>query len=248
MILLKRKTSIKTDNNKYQKFSFKNTYDEKYTPSIEAKADSEFVIGNLVSSPFTSSIIISEESSKKPIVNSDIGSSRGQEFVAKLFKDQIHVDKLTEGAREEVYSTEFNVHDAFVFFTGENKHDISLFDLRLGLERLEVNRNREEVENLMKRYDLDNDGKLSFKEFEEMIVPKCKKENKNSEGKDVQRLFQEFMEVLIDNEMVAKISKSNLFKSFGINKGDLSVIFMELDKENKGYLTSTEVTNYKNYR
>ncbi len=70
--------------------------------------------------------------------------------------------------------TDFNLEDSFRIFDIEGKCEINLRELEEGLNSLALFPRKEELLLLFQQFDLDQDGKLDFKEFSLMILPKDK--------------------------------------------------------------------------
>eukprot|EP01022_Parablepharisma_sp_SALTPOND_P026574 TRINITY_DN64418_c1_g1_i1.p1 TRINITY_DN64418_c1_g1~~TRINITY_DN64418_c1_g1_i1.p1 ORF type:complete len:513 (-),score=64.72 TRINITY_DN64418_c1_g1_i1:2059-3597(-) len=178
-----------------------------------------------------------------------------QESLARIFKNQLSIDKSTEEARERVcIKLDYNIKDAFNFFDLQGRDSVSLFELRKGLERLGIYRNTEELLNVMKRYDLDQNGSLSYEEFENMVTPQKehysnlleKRVPKDKPGEmvfmtETRILFKELMMLIVDNETIMEKIRRTASNYPGVSLSYLVDAFSASDWENKGYLTISEV-------
>lgn len=101
------------------------------------------------------------------------GDDHAAKVLSKIFDEQIKLDKETEAARERLcLRPDFTIRDAFNYFDVKRQGSITLYELRIGLDRLKAARGFEDLLQLMKRYDLDRNGSLSYGEFESMLIPR----------------------------------------------------------------------------
>ncbi len=165
------------------------------------------------------------------------------EALAKVFREQISLDKEAESARERLcLKIDYHVQDAFNYFDVKKKGSISLYELRTGLGKLRIRTGFEELMQLMKRYDLDANGSLSPAEFERMLLPRkqyyadlLKKRTPKAEpgemtfSQETRVLFAALMQALIDAELVMeklrrKVSEGktalNFEDAFGVCEPD----------------------------
>lgn len=66
---------------------------------------------------------------------------------------------------------DFNLFDAFNIFDIERRGAISVTELQVGLNAIGVYPTFDECQLLMARYDKSRDGRLSFLEFQQMLLP-----------------------------------------------------------------------------
>ena len=56
-----------------------------------------------------------------------------QESLAKLFNDQLNIDKSVEESKKKIFQRDdFNVDTAFMFFTEGKTNTISLYEIKFG--------------------------------------------------------------------------------------------------------------------
>ena len=159
-------------------------------------------------------------------------------LLSNFLNDQLLIDKDTEKTRER-----FNVDikESFEFFTNNKRDSISILELKKGLSKLGIYKNNEEIIILMKRYDCDKDGALNYKEFESMILPQFKhilNENKS----EFEFSLKEIMIKIIDNEKKIEKLKYDISNYSYEQSIYLEGIFDDLHKNNKEFLTASDVT------
>jgi Ca2+-binding EF-hand superfamily protein len=87
-----------------------------------------------------------------------------------LLKNQIKLDKEVEIQKEILFSnTAYNSYEAFRLFDTQNRGYVSEQDLQQAFEAMNLNAS---VAQLISRYDKDQDGNLSFHEFQKAVTPK----------------------------------------------------------------------------
>ena len=100
-----------------------------------------------------------------------------QSEFAKVLKDNIFLERELESQRVELsLKTDFNLLDAFKLFDTRGSGNVSVQDIIAGLrERLGfADFTHDDVYLLFRRHDVNNDGKLNFSEFSNMLLPMSK--------------------------------------------------------------------------
>jgi len=98
-----------------------------------------------------------------------------EDELARALKEFIAIDKDLEGIKQILsLKTDFNLEDAWKLFDVENKGTVNLREIEEGFNICNVFPRREEMQLLLLEYDENKDGKLDFKEFCNMILPKDK--------------------------------------------------------------------------
>jgi Ca2+-binding EF-hand superfamily protein len=69
------------------------------------------------------------------------------------------------------YKSDFNLYDAFNIFDSGRVGNITIHDIREGLNQIGVYPTAEEVELFMTRYDRTKDRRLTFSEFSDAFLP-----------------------------------------------------------------------------
>ena len=99
-----------------------------------------------------------------------------QEF-AKVLKDNIFLERELEGAKiEAALKPDFNLLDAFKVFDSRGSGNVSVQDIILALrESIGFTEfSHDDVYLLFRRNDKNNDGKLNFQEFSNVLLPVAK--------------------------------------------------------------------------
>ncbi len=170
--------------------------------------------------------------------------------LAKIFRAQIALDRENEEAKERLCERDdFTVHDAFSYFDAKGLGTLSLHELRAGFAGLDIPKDTESLLLLMRRYDLDANGRLEFIEFERMMLPYDKKfisaltgripQARNGElgfAGETKKLFAECVESLVKVEMVAERVRTGQAADL-----DLGEAFVCCAAEGKDYLTKDSV-------
>lgn len=79
--------------------------------------------------------------------------------------------------------------DAFKFFDKDKKGYITADDFEKALKRMGTTPTEEDVKDLLKEYDINGDGKVTF---EEMVVMTVKRKQNVEEDPEVKQLFNKF--------------------------------------------------------
>jgi hypothetical protein len=92
-------------------------------------------------------------------------------FVAYL-KDLVDIENNIERAKRDlILRTDFNVDDAFGIFELDRRGYLSELDLKYGLHALDIIPSESEINLLFKRFDLRNQGAVSFDDFFVVFSP-----------------------------------------------------------------------------
>lgn len=100
-----------------------------------------------------------------------------QSEFAKVLKENIFLERELEGAKIEVaLKPDFNLLDAFKIFDTRGTGNISVQDIIMSLrDNLGFDQfTHDDVYLLFRRHDSNNDGKLNFTEFSNLILPVSK--------------------------------------------------------------------------
>jgi Ca2+-binding EF-hand superfamily protein len=87
-------------------------------------------------------------------------------------KEIISVEREIEAAKLSLsVRTDFNSMDAFRMFDINGKGWVNTLEVQIGLERMGVFADRQDLKCFFKRYDRDNDGRLRYSEFCDAFAP-----------------------------------------------------------------------------
>ena len=88
-------------------------------------------------------------------------------------KQFVLLDKDLEVAKQDLaLRPDFNILDFFRTFDEEDSGALGSAEVEAGMRRYGIYPNREELYLFVRRFDKDNDGKLRFSDFAEMVTPK----------------------------------------------------------------------------
>ena len=96
---------------------------------------------------------------------------------AKVIKDNIFLERELEGCKiEAALKSDFNLLDAFKIFDSRGSGNVSVQDVISGLQEILGFNDftHDDVYLLFRRHDLNNDGKLNFQEFSNVVLPVSK--------------------------------------------------------------------------
>ena len=172
--------------------------------------------------------------------------------LARLFKTQIIIDSEVETAKADLCSKpDFTLSNAFHFFDINNTGSLTLYELKVGFNKLSVNYSNESAMLLMRRYDLDTNGKLNFYEFSKMLSPVIAAplpgvkaaeitDNHIEFDRDTKRAIIETLEAILKAETMAE----NLRDRSKEITANLQDAFSKCDTEMKGYLTKKDIHDF----
>ena len=147
---------------------------------------------------------------------------------------------------------DFNIEDSIrIFKTKENKEKfISQNDFIYGTQFLDLNFDIEEIKLLFCRYDIMNNGYLTYNEFYEMILPFDKQyreivEKRKSKGKINEmtlKCLKDLMQCICISEISIEKERNKLMKY--LNDMSITKIFNKIDIDKKGFLSQKDLFNY----
>lgn len=164
-----------------------------------------------------------------------------------VFKDILMVEGLLEATRQELKSRpDFTLPGVFNTFSGYSQARIGPQDLQSGLERLGVICDLKEVQMIIDRYDSDRDGKISFWEFSNALLPIDSLSRDDVERRkpqwelsfETKELLRRVFRKIVDGEILIE----NLRKRIKANEKSINLrkAFENLDWLNRGYITANE--------
>ena len=190
-----------------------------------------------------------KENNQNPNIkdNENFEQKQFNEFLKKL----INVESQIEEAKVNLANNpDFNCEDAFRLFETNEKGYLDKEDIKKGLNLIGVTPTEQELNILMKRFDLQKNNFINYADFFDMVVPFDKDlrpavENRQPKSpdnfsektiNDLKNLF----ELIIKTEM----DINNERKNFGTLRLKLKDIFALIDKSGKGFFDIDEMMVY----
>ena len=147
---------------------------------------------------------------------------------------------------------DFNVEDVFVVFETQNtKNDILSFDdLKQGFAKLNLRIDEHDLELLVKRYDLVEEGGISYSNLFDMLVPFDKENRDNVEHRESQgalsnntiNVLKDFFGLLIASEQKIEMLRQRISSMKGI---DIKKIYTEqIDQYGYGFNSDEDLEGY----
>ena len=147
---------------------------------------------------------------------------------------------------------DFNVEDVFVVFETQNtKNDILSFDdLKQGFAKLNLRIDEHDLELLVQRYDLVEEGGISYSNLFDMLVPFDKENRDNVEHRESQgalsnntiNVLKDFFGLLISSEQKIEMLRQRISSMKGI---DIKKIYTEqIDQYGYGFNSDEELEGY----
>ena len=199
----------------------------------------------------------SQISQNPPNQNQNSYFSYEQNQFNDFLKKLIDVESKIEDVKIKLASNpDFNCEDVFRLFEAYSKGYLSENDIKKGLNLIGVNATDQEIKLLMKRFDLQKSGHITFADFFDMIVTFEKNDRDRIEARnpnsrypydnidnlspDIINGLKELFNLMINSENEI----NNMRKSFGTLRLNLRDIFGLVDKDNKGNFTIDELVEY----
>ena len=147
---------------------------------------------------------------------------------------------------------DFNVEDVFVVFETQNtKNDILSFDdLKQGFAKLNLRIDEHDLELLVQRYDLVEEGGISYSNLFDMLVPFDKENRDNVEHRESQgalsnntiNVLKDFFGLLIASEQKIEMLRQRISSMKGI---DIKKIYTEqIDQYGYGFNSDEDLEGY----
>lgn len=180
-----------------------------------------------------------------------------QEELSELvnaFKEQISLDRELENTRQNLsLRADFTLIDAFKMIDENGKGYIASYDIEGVLNYLQIPISPDNVYLLIKHYDRDQDGKVTFSDFCEMLTPRqreyssllnSRKSNSSTDNKrrkmfsiETQDKFAKALKLHLDIEGVSELIRQRLSSRPWFNTFDL---FDSIDVDKNGFITLNE--------
>ena len=196
-----------------------------------------------------------EEQKEEPKENKDKNEyenyeqNQFNEFMKKLMKVESQIEETKNNLGK---NPDFNCEDAFRLFESNNKGYLDLIDIKNGLNSLGINPTEQELNLLMKRFDLQKNKFINYADFFDMVVPFEKNLRQEIENRQPNLGSPEaFNEKTFNDlkglfELIIKTESdiNNDRKTLGTLRLKLKDIFALLDKNGKGYFDIDEMMVY----
>ena len=179
--------------------------------------------------------------------NENYEQNQFNEFMRKLMKveSQIEDAKITLGKNPD-----FNCEDAFRLFESNEKGYLDKNDIKNGLNSIGVNPSEQELNILMKRFDLQKNNFINYADFFDMVVPfekNLRQEVENRQPKSPDNFSEKTindLKNLFELIIQAENDINNDRKNFGTLRLKLKDIFALIDKTGKGFFDIDEMMVY----
>jgi hypothetical protein len=175
-------------------------------------------------------------------------------FLAYL-KDLIEIENILERAKcDLILRSDFNIDDAFRIFELDGRGFLTELDLKYGLHALDIFPPESEINLLFKRFDLRNEGVISFENFFEVFSPVNREYRRTLEDR-----LPSYSTSYLKTDVFTVLTKLNLKDLFGLllkyeariegwrqrlNKllrFNIREFFEKIDRASKNYITELDV-------
>ena len=179
--------------------------------------------------------------------NENYEQNQFNEFMRKLMKVEYQIEdaKITLGKNPD-----FNCEDAFRLFESNEKGYLDKNDIKNGLNSIGVNPSEQELNILMKRFDLQKNNFINYADFFDMVVPfekNLRQEVENRQPKSPDNFSEKTindLKNLFELIIQAENDINNDRKNFGTLRLKLKDIFALIDKTGKGFFDIDEMMVY----
>lgn len=146
---------------------------------------------------------------------------------------------------------DFTLETAYAYFAETSMSRIGVNELVVGLERLDIACDSNDARLVISRFDSDEDSRLSFWEFANLVLPiqsnlrddveRRERTRERVLSTEAQHLFKALLRQSIDAECMVESVRQQVEQSMPMS---LRSIFDELDWLKRGFLTSSEFRRY----
>ena len=179
--------------------------------------------------------------------NENYEQNQFNEFMRKLMQveSQIEDAKIILGKNPD-----FNCEDAFRLFESNEKGYLEKYDIKNGLNSIGVNPTEQELNILMKRFDLQKNNFINYADFFFFFVPFEKNLRQEVENRQPKSQDNFSKKTINDLKNVFKLiiqaenDINNDKKNFGTLRLKLKDIFALIDKTGKGFFDIDEMMVY----
>jgi Ca2+-binding EF-hand superfamily protein len=177
--------------------------------------------------------------------------------MVEFSKDLIFLENELDRAKTDLaLRSDFTVEDAFRIFELNGRNYITDLDFKYGLNSLGLFPSQEEVNILFKRYDLSNQGVLSYADFFDMIAPLDREYKRILESRrpssdyyprteaflsSTRISLQNVLRLLISSETKAESWRQRLDRTVGFR---VRSAFDAIDRLEKGYFNESDLVAF----
>ncbi|CAD5125224.1 DgyrCDS13463 [Dimorphilus gyrociliatus] len=153
-------------------------------------------------------------------------------------RGDITLEKLKKKKRKELSEEQKQeIKEAFSMFDGDNDNNIDYYECKTAMKALGFPGKKEEVLKIMKDYDRNNSGKLSFQDFNEVMTDLILQRDPQEEFRKAFQLF--------DDDGTGSISLRNLRRvarelQETMNDDELRAMIEEFDLNGDGEINYEE--------
>ena len=177
------------------------------------------------------------------------------QFFNNIIQTEIDIEKLKINL---TLQSDFTIENGFKLFNINNRNFITENDFEIGLNKINLFPNNNELKLLIKKYDLNNNGFLLFSDVFDMLIPFDKEQrniienrkniflnNKNIFSESTKFHLKELFNFIIESEKKIEIERKKIKK---LNTLNLNHFFNEIDYEKKGFFNVQNLSDFfKNY-
>ena len=175
------------------------------------------------------------------------------DFLRKLMETEYQIEDVKTNLAQ---NPNFNCEDAFRLFESDDKDYLTEDDIKNGLNSIGVYPSDQDVRLLMKRFDLQKNGNISYADFFDIIVPFEKEFRTKVENRMPRSCCPCRAQDIFDDRTLADLG--NLFKLIidseneinnmrrlnGGLRANLKDIFGLVDNQRRGCFTDEELLDY----
>lgn len=179
-----------------------------------------------------------------------------EENFVQFLRETLDIESEVERAKCDLaLRSDFNVEDAFRIFELDCRGYLTDLDLKYGLNALDIFPTNEEINLLVRRFDIRNEGVLSYANFFDLIAPVDREYRRMVEN----RLPSNYTPKYSKQDVFLATTKSHLQNLFNLHlraearlegwrqtlnkllRFNIRQLFEKIDRLDKGYFTDADV-------
>jgi Ca2+-binding EF-hand superfamily protein len=197
--------------------------------------------------------VMNSGSEKLKELNNLSSISRKEKRLIRVLKEQLDLEEEVESLKRKLINcSDFNLGNIFGIFATQDRKYINSKTLKEAFNYFDVFPNRNDIKLIFKRFDMDNDGLLSYFEFKSMLLPVDQKklellvesssylnlkEEKYNFSQKIKDILNLLFKKMIDTEFTYELFRERLAEKLVL---DIYEAFGILDKDGKGYIGIAE--------